>query len=409
MPQTTIPAQSAPPAFFALRAALLFCAPMMVNGIGLLYFPAMLRDHGLSDVDIGIIVSVPFLVRMIGMPIGAWLADRVSDRVIVMIWSAAVSLAMAVALLFARSFWPIVLFYGIQSLFYAPFVPIAEAILVTGVRRWGFDYGSLRLWGSVAFVVSTLVGGWLLDLYGGAMVVPAMASFFAVALLVALLAPRLGRTPSQPTVGVPKSTGPSPFWQTDFLLVIVGAAIVQGSHGLLFSFATIHWTADGVPGYQISFLWTAGVVAEIALFYASGRFLARFGSFSLVLFGSAVAVLRWSLFPLFDGFWPHLALQALHAFTFAIIHVGIQRILMDRIGEDRGASAQGFYQFFISVFNVATAWASGFIFRAYDVQGFYIMAVIAALGVACVVAAMMIEPRLQPQSTRSAGLTIDPS
>ena len=141
---------------------------MMVNGIALLYLPAMLHDHGMTDVEIGIIVSIPFLVRMIGMPIGAFLADRVSDRAIVMIWSAAVSLAMAVALLFAQSFWPIVLFYGIQSLLYAPFVRIAEAILVSGVRRWGVDYGFLRLWGSVAFVVATLLGGWLLDLFGGA-------------------------------------------------------------------------------------------------------------------------------------------------------------------------------------------------------------------------------------------------
>lgn len=396
-PNSTTPSE--PPAFFAWRAALLFCAPMMVNGIGLLYFPAMLREHGLSDVDIGVVISIPFLARMIGMPVGAWLADRVSDRALVMIWSAAVSLAAAVAMLFAESFWPIALLYGIQSLFYAPFVPIAEAILVSGVRRWGFDYGMLRLWGSVAFVGSTLAGGWLLDLYGGRMVVPAMAAFFAVTTLIAIIAPRLGRSTLAASRGVPEAGGPSPFWQVGFVLVIVGAAIVQGSHGLLFSFATLHWTANGMPGYQISFLWTAGVIAEIVLFLLSGRFLSRFGNLSLVLFGSVVAVFRWSLFPLFDGFWPHLALQATHAFTFAIIHVGIQRLLMERIGEERGASAQGFYQFFISVFNVLTAWASGFIFQIYGVWGFYVMASIAAAGVACVISAMLI----QPHRTRSGG------
>ena len=368
-----------------------------MNGIALLYFPAFLRDRGMSDVEIGIIVSLPFLLRMIGMPIGAWLADRVNDRVIVMIWSAAVSLATAIALLFASSFWPIVLFYGIQSLFYAPFVPIAEAILVSGVRRWGFDYGFLRLWGSVAFVLSTLAGGWLLDLFGSAMVVPAMTVFFVIATVVAVAAPRLGRAPQARPAA--QAAGGNAFWQSDFLLVVIGAAIVQGSHGLLFGFATIHWTAHGVSGLQISFLWTAGVVAEIALFLVSGRLLAGAGNFTLVLFGSVVAVLRWSLFPLLDGFWPHLLLQTTHAFTFAIIHVGIQRFLMERIGEDRGASAQGFYQFFISVFNVLTAWISGFIFQAYGVRSFYAMAFVALAGVACVVAAM----RIQPQSARSGG------
>ncbi|MBX9457427.1 MAG: MFS transporter [Rhizobium sp.] len=394
---TTLPG---PPAFFAWRAALLFCAPMMVNGIGLLYFPAMLQDLGMSDVEIGLIVSIPFLVRMIGMPVGAFLADRVSDRAIILVWSSAVSLATAVVMLFAQSFWPIALFYGLQGLFYAPFVPISEAILVSGVRRWGFDYGFLRMWGSVAFVVSTLTGGWLLELYGGAMVLPAMAFFFGVTTLVAIAAPRLGRpAPSTRPLEEAPVTHRSPFWQADFVLVIIGAAIVQGSHGLLFAFATNFWTAHGISGVQISFLWTAGVVAEIVLFFLSGRYLARYSNLSLVLFGCVVAVLRWSLFPLLDGFWSYLLLQASHAFTFAIIHVGIQRFLMERIGEDRGASAQGFYQFFISIFTVLATWASGFIYHAYGVKGFYIMALVAAVGVASVVAAMFV----QPQRARSGG------
>lgn len=373
---------------------------MMANGIGLLYLPALLHDLGMSDVEIGIVVSIPFLVRMLGMPLGAALADRVSDRAMVMIWSAVVSLATAVMMLFAHSFWPIALFYGIQSLFYSPFVPIAESILVSGVRRWGFDYGFLRLWGSVAFVASTLLGGWLLELYGAAMVLPTMAIFFGLNLLVAIAAPRLGRAalvvkPAHAERGASRD----PFWQTDFLLVITGAAMVQGSHGLLFGFATNYWTARGISGVEISFLWTAGVAAEILLFFLSGRYLARFGCLSLVLFGCAVAVVRWSLFPVADGFWSYLLLQANHAFTFGIIHVGIQRLLMERIGDERGASAQGFYQFFISIFTVATSWASGFIFQAYGVQGFYIMALVAAAGVACVIAAMLI----QPQSTLSGG------
>lgn len=389
-----------PPAYFAWRAAFLFCAPMMVNGIALLYMPLLLHDLGMTDVEIGIIVSLPFLLRMIGMPVGAALADRVSDRAIVMIWSAAVSLATAIVLFFAHSFWPIVLFYSIQSLFYAPFVPIAESILVSGVRRWGFDYGFLRMWGSIAFVVSTLLGGVLLEVYGGAMVLPAMAVFFALTTLVAVAAPRLGREkPVERSGAIGRVGGVNPFWRADFLLVIIGASIANGSHGLLFGFAANYWTAQGISGVEISFLWTSAVIAEIVLFFVSGRYLARFPYLHLVLFGCVIAVLRWGLFPVVDGFWPYLLLQASHAFTFAIIHVGIQRFLMERIGEERGASAQGFYQFFVSIFTVATSWASGFIFHAYGVSGFYSMALLAAVGVACIVAAMVI----QPQSTRSGG------
>ncbi|MDB5523820.1 MAG: 3-phenylpropionic acid transporter [Rhizobium sp.] len=388
------------PRLFAWRAALLFCAPMLVNGIGLLYFPVFLEDMKITDVEIGFIVSIPFLVRMIGVPLGAMVADRVSDRSIVMLWSGIVSLVTTVMMFFTHSFWPVALMYALQSLFYAPYVPIAEAILVTGVRRWGFDYGFLRLWGSVAFVFATLIGGWLLDLFGGAMVLPSMAIFFVMTIVMAIAAPRLGQSKPVVAEAMHGSTlSKSPFWHLDFLLVIVGAALVQGSHGMLFAFATNYWASNGISGFQISLLWTAGVVAEITLFFVSGRLLSRFSIWGLILTGSVIAVARWCIFPLLEGFWPHLALQCTHAFTFAIIHVGIQRFMMGRVADGKGASAQGFYQTFIALFNVVTAWASGYIFQIYGVEGFYSMALVAVVGVISVVVAMT----LQPQSARSGG------
>jgi PPP family 3-phenylpropionic acid transporter len=388
------------PRLFAWRSALLFCAPMLVNGIALPYFPVFLESLKMTDIEIGIIISVPFLVRMIGMPLGAMAADRVSERTIVMIWSGILSLVTTVAMFFTHSFWPVLIMFALQGIVYAPYVPIAEAILVSGVRRWGFDYGFLRLWGSVAFIVATMMGGWLLDLFGAAMILPSMSIFFILTVVMGIAAPRLGRAvPITTGDGSAPEPAESPFWRPDFLLVIVGAALVQGSHGMLFAFATNYWTGAGISGFQISLLWTAGVVAEILLFFFSGRWLSRFSIWALILTGSVIAVLRWCAFPLINGFWPYLLLQSSHAFTFAIIHVGIQRFMMDRVGDRRGASAQGFYQTVIAFFNVGTTWASGYIFQAYGVNGFYSMAVVAVAGVAAVMVAMAI----QPQRRRSGG------
>jgi hypothetical protein len=47
-------------------------------------------------------------------------------------------------------------------------VPVVESIVISGVRRWGLDYGSMRVWGSIAFIFSTLLGGQLISRWGGA-------------------------------------------------------------------------------------------------------------------------------------------------------------------------------------------------------------------------------------------------
>jgi PPP family 3-phenylpropionic acid transporter len=387
------------PPFFAWRAVLLFCAPMLVNGIAVLYFPVLLQDLKMSDIQIGIITSIPALMRIIGMPIGAMAADRVSERTIVMIWSGVVSLLTTVAMFYTHTFWPLALVYAIQSLFYAPYVPIADAVLVTGVRRWGYDYGSLRLWGSVAFAVATLAGGWLLDLFGGAMVLPCLAVFFFLTVAMALTAPRLGRelpsAPTDPAVAL----GKAPFWEPDFLLVIVGASVVMSSQSMLYSFATNYWTAQGISGFGISFLWLAGVAAEIVLFFISGRWLSRFSVWQLLLTGSLVTALRWAAFPMVSGFWPYFILQCTHAFTYAMIHLGVQRFMMGRVGDGRGASAQGFYQSAASIFAVLSGWASGYIFEHFGINGFYSMALMVVIGIGVILAAMAV----QPQRARSGG------
>jgi PPP family 3-phenylpropionic acid transporter len=386
------------PRFFALRAVLLFCAPMLVNGIAVLYFPVLLQDLRMTPAEIGIITSIPALMRILGMPVGSMAADRAKDRTTVLMWSGIVSLATTLVMFHTVTFWPILLVYAVQSLFYAPYVPIADAVLVTGVRRWGFDYGSLRLWGSIAFALTTFIG-FGLDRFGGAMVLPGFTLFFSLTIIMALIAPRLGRdvpsAPSDPAVAIVQAR----FWAPDFLLVIIGASVVMSSQSMLYAFATNYWKAQGISGVAISFLWLAGVLAEICLFFVSGRWLRRFSVWRLFILGSAFTFIRWTLFPLVDGFWPFFLLQCTHAFTYAMMHLGVQRFMITRVGDRQGAYAQGFYQAATSIFAVISGWASGYIFQAFGVDGFYSMSILVVIGVAILCVARLI----QPQSARSGG------
>jgi len=390
------------PRYFALRVALLFCAPFMVNGIALPYFPVFLSYLKMSDAEIGVILAMPYLMRMIGTPLGAMAADRAHDRTYVLMWSSAISLCTAIVLYFTHSFWAVLIVYSLQGIVYAPYVPVTEAILLTGVRRWGFDYGAVRLWGSVAFIFTNLLGGWLFGFIGGAMVAPTMAFFFTLTIVMAFAAPRLGRARA-PSLSLAERLpiGPSPFLRPSFMLAVIGASLSQGSHGMLFTFASIYWTQHGFSGGQISLFWAAGVVAEVLMFFLSRRFLSRFSIWTLILTGCSFAMLRWILFPMDLGFWGHLALQCTHAFTFATAHIGMQRFLLSSVEENREATAQGYYTTFVSLFTALATWASGYIYNEWGIHGFYAMTVVAGAGFALVLTARL----LQPQRAGAGGRT----
>ena len=90
--------EDAPPRHFVPRIALLFCAPLIVNGFAMPYFPVWLSTLSLSDAEIGIVLAVPMFVRVITAPLVGLLADRIGERARVLIWSAVLSLLTGLAL-----------------------------------------------------------------------------------------------------------------------------------------------------------------------------------------------------------------------------------------------------------------------------------------------------------------------
>ena len=392
------------PPFFAARIALVFCAPMMVNGIALPFFPVWLETLSMSDFQIGIVLAVPLFVRVFTAPVAGVIADRVGERSIVLLWSSLLSLLTALLLFATGSFWPVLLLYTLQGAVYSPYVPITEAIMLSGVRRWNFDYGRMRLWGSLAFILATMIGGWLAGLHGGAMVLPAMAVAFVLTVLGAMIAPRIGkpRRPS-PIAAIATMPAKSTLRQTDVQLMLIGVSLVNASHAMLFAFSAIYWQKMGFSGVDVGILWSAGVMAEVMFFLFAVQLRRRFNLWSMMIVGCAVDVVRWLLFPIEMSFAGYFALQCLHAFTYALIHMSAQSRLVERVAEEQEAAAQGLYFFYTGIFTALATFLSGYAYNWYGVEGFYLMSLVAAAGLVSVVAGRLAAPQAQPQSVASGG------
>ena len=380
IPNSHIANREAAPRLFRVRSALVFCAPMMVNGIALPYFPVWLESLHMNETDIGIILAIPMILRIIFAPVVAVLADKIGERADILIWSGILSLTTAIALFYTHSFWPIALVFGAQGAVYAPFVPVTEALLITGVRRWGFDYGLMRLWGSIAFIVATLVGGYAVGVMGGSMVLPAMMLGFCLTALAGLIAPRVGKSvpkAANNNIGVSKR---SALKDKDFLALLIGVSISGSSHAMLFAFSAIYWHQLGFSGTAVGALWSAGVLAEVIVFVFSRWLVQNISLWSLIFAGLLMAILRWIIFPELTSFPAFFALQCFHAFTFATAHVGVQNMMMRRIQPDQEASAQGLYFFFNGLFMAIATLLSGYAYEYFGLHGFYSMSVISVIG-----------------------------
>ena len=81
---------------------------------------------------------------------------------IVLAWGAFASFLL---LLVSQGFLAILCIAMLAALFWTSIMPLTEAVTMDGVRRAGFDYGRIRLWGSLTFIAASFAGGLVLDIW----------------------------------------------------------------------------------------------------------------------------------------------------------------------------------------------------------------------------------------------------
>jgi PPP family 3-phenylpropionic acid transporter len=391
------PEQLVKPRHFELRISLLFAAIFVSPGVHLPYFPLWLEAKGFGAADIGVILSAPMFLRVVTTPFLTAMADKARDRANVLMLLIAAALVASLGYFATPTYLVVLLVSLVLAAAWTPHSPLADSIALSGVRRFGSNYAAMRIWGSISFLMASLIGGAILS-FTGAEFVPFMITMgLCLALAVSFTTPRLGR----PRVASPLSAARiqedrAGLLGRTFLLFVTGAGLINGSHAFLFGFGSIYWKSIGLSDTVIGALWAWAVGAEIIMFMVFTRvFSTRPVTVVFVLAGLG-AVVRWLAFPLI---WPagagelgFFAVQSLHSFSTALILIGVQKLIVQTVPEERTGAAQG-VAFFANGFAMAAiTLLSGPLYKALGVDGFYPMAGIALAGVALVVLARRSAP-----------------
>ncbi|GAA2814362.1 PPP family 3-phenylpropionic acid transporter [Aminobacter aminovorans] len=361
-----------------LRFSLLYAALFFELGVNLPFFPVWLRSQHLDDGRIGIILAMPLLARVVANPLVTAVADR-QERLSGTLLTCAAAVAIGTPLLGATTtFLPILLLVAAIGLAQGPLIALADAVTLRATRTAvPVDYGRVRLWGSIAFAMANIAGGMLLIWFEPDMIIWLLTASAWLTALTALTVARLPSTQQSERQAFRASGSVGRL----IVLVVIGAACVQASHGLIYAFGTLHWQSAGIGTGTTGMLWALGVVSEIAVFAIAGRLVgnARAAMF-LLLSGAAVAAGRW-LCMAFDPNVELLAvLQLTHGFTFGATHVGSIVVLAQLAAPAMQAQVQGW---------LAGAWAGlmalltalcGQVYAGWGERTYLFMAGVAATG-----------------------------
>lgn len=357
------------------------------SGIGIFmpFMPPWLSSQGLGDKQIGIVLAMGMIIRMLASQPVSSLGDGRLGAVRVLVVIQMLSAAVYLTLPTLGSPQAVMAAMAAVALLAAGIVPLGDHLTTSQVRRQPtLNFARIRLWGSVAFLVTSTASGFAIARFGLG-VVPLSLAFCSVAAACAAMGvaeARRDRAAKDAEPAAPADPGQARL----LMLVIAGSALINASHGALYGFASLHWRALGIDDGVIGLLWSCSVVAEIILLWRFGG--KAWGSWRMALAFLAVAgvaaLVRFTAMPYATSLPSLFALQMLHAISFGAQLMGVMAMVAMLAPEGRQARAQGQLSATNAFAMGAATLLSGMIYERAGAQVFHFMLPIAASGLVLV-------------------------
>jgi len=288
------------------------------------YWSLYLNDQGLTPSQIGTLLAVPLVTKILAPNLWSWLADTSGRRLGIIRLGVVLAMLCFAGIFLVDSLFGLTLVLVGYSFFWNAVLAQHEVITLGFLGARPERYGAIRLWGSVGFIAAVVGAGALFEV-AGIHWFPMLGMGLLGAILVSsLLIPK--------PESAPAAQYREPLWavvRQPAVLTFLGAGLLlQAAHGAYYSFFSLHLQELGYGRTAIGLLWSVGVVAEVLVFAVMHRVLLRYGVRLLLLASLGLAAVRWWLIGHFSESILLLVMaQTLHAFTFGTYHAaGVETV-----------------------------------------------------------------------------------
>ncbi|NTV11799.1 MAG: MFS transporter, partial [Zoogloea sp.] len=219
-------------------------------------------------------------------------------------------------------------------------LPLAEALTFAHLGSHSSRYGSIRLWGSVGFIVAVLGIGYLLDGLPLDSLLWATMAMLGGIFMCALTLPENGRPP----IGGSQVPLREILARPEVQALLTACFFMSAAHGALYVFYSLHLVQAGYSKSLVGWMWTLGVVAEIGVFIAMPQLLRSFSLRGILLFSFVCAMLRFVMIGWGVGSLAVVvAAQLLHGATFGSYHAAAVAAINRWFGATHQARGQALY------------------------------------------------------------------
>ena len=306
-------------------------------GLGSLvpFLALVLQKRGIDGLMLTAALGALPLSRLVFGPLWSVLADRFQAPTRMVRIGGGLSAIGALVLWQAPAGWWVVVAMLILAIGRAPAGPVLDGLTLKSLGDRA-QYGRVRRWGSVGFMVGVVGVGWLIDHtnFGPLEVVAVVSVIFWGLSVVMPSSDAMERVEILPAL---KTLMSDRFVRW----MIPAAALHFAPHVGNTSFIAVHMDGLGHAALWTGLAIAGGVTLEIVLMGYSASLLKWLGVERLLVAAMALAIPRWALMIFLTSPVAIVAVNMVHGITFGMFWIAGVALMSDRAPERVATSAQG--------------------------------------------------------------------
>lgn len=130
------------------------------------FLPIYLTHRGISPAELGLLVGVGSFIGILSQPFWGMLSDRAKTIKRIILLTVGFSVAIGFLLFTSSQFSILFLLVAAMYFFLMPTDPLTESLNYRIAEDNKISFGSIRTYGAIGFASSSLVIGWMVDVWG---------------------------------------------------------------------------------------------------------------------------------------------------------------------------------------------------------------------------------------------------
>ncbi len=336
-------------------------------GVSFTFINVYYASIGLTGTQIGLLSTIGALTSMLGATFWGYLSDRTGQARLILSVGGFLAGGLFFLTPYMRTFTALVVLTIGIGIFTSSAFTLIDALTLTLLGEQRGHYGRYRLGGSLGYILTASLGGFIYQSLGLTLIFPV---YLIIMILLGIISLRL------PVIQIPATTRQKASLrgmvaQPAWLLFILCVFLVWTASAGFLNFLGVTIQDMGGTSSLIGLAGTIAAVMEIPFMYYSGWFLQRFGVTRILWISMAFYALRLGLYSIMPSPYWVLGINAMNGPTYVFFWNSAISFAFQLAPVEYKATAQGLFVATTNMSAMVGALLSGWLYDTVGPSGMF--------------------------------------